>query len=58
MQNKDMAKKLDIAETTLKRHITNIYNKLSVNNKVELINLLKDFNIIPEKDAERRVVIF
>ena len=58
MQNKDIAKKLDIAETTLKRHITNIYNKLSVNNKVELINLLKDFNIIPEKDAERRVVIF
>ncbi len=55
--NKDIAVMLDITENTLKRHVTNIYNKLNINNKVELINLLKDFNIIPEKKAERTVLL-
>ncbi len=58
MPNKEIAENLQVAETTLKRHITNIYNKLAVGNKVELINLLKDFNIIPEKSASRTVVVF
>ena len=29
----------------MKRHITNIYNKLNVNNKMGLLRLLDDLNI-------------
>ena len=55
--NKDTADILEITENTLKTHITNIYNKLNVNNKVELMNLLKDFHLIPEKTADRIVLL-
>ncbi len=44
--NRDIAPALGITHNTLKRHIANIYIKLDISNKVELMNLLKDFNII------------
>ena len=44
--NKEIADNLNITLNTMKRHITNIYNKLIVNNKVELMNLLKNYEII------------
>ncbi|MCP4135552.1 MAG: PAS domain S-box protein [bacterium] len=43
--NLEIAQKLGVTERTVKTHITNIYNKLTVNNKIELYNLLHDFNI-------------
>lgn len=36
----DISSKLDISENTLKTHVTNLYNKLGINNKVELINII------------------
>ena len=47
----------DITENTLKRHITNIYNKLGVDNKIQLMNLLKEFNLIPEQKADKTVFL-
>ena len=35
--NKEIAKKLSISEQTVKHHITNIFNKLGVYNRLELI---------------------
>lgn len=52
-----IAQNLDITENTLKRHITNIYNKLSVSNRIQLLSMLKDFNIIPEKKSAKTVLL-
>ncbi|MBN2546082.1 MAG: hypothetical protein JXB50_09820 [Spirochaetes bacterium] len=55
--NKNIADHLGISENTLKRHIANIYAKLGISNKVELLNLLKDFNLIPNYKAEKTVLV-
>jgi DNA-binding NarL/FixJ family response regulator len=34
--NKDIAHKFAISEDTVKRHLTNIYDKLGVSNRLEL----------------------
>ena len=36
--NKDIAKELQISENTVKTHIYNIFSKLKVKNRIELIN--------------------
>ena len=56
--NKEMSDNLNISENTIKSHITNIYNKLIVNNRMELLNLIKDFNLFPEKNADKTLLIF
>ncbi len=38
----DIAGQLNISENTLKTHISSFYNKLGINNKVELINLVNN----------------
>ncbi len=43
--NKEIALFLGISENTMKRHITNIYFKLNVNNKIGLMRLLDELNI-------------
>jgi DNA-binding CsgD family transcriptional regulator len=45
--NAEMAGHLGISENTVKRHITNIYNKLHVRNKIDMMNLLKEL-YVPE----------
>jgi len=35
--NKDLASKLGISQNTAKRHITNIFDKLGVSNRLELL---------------------
>jgi PAS domain S-box-containing protein len=42
-----IAERLHITEKTVESHITNIYNKLGINNKIELIKVTGDFNIKP-----------
>jgi DNA-binding CsgD family transcriptional regulator/PAS domain-containing protein len=41
LQNKEIGAKLFIAEITVKKHLTNIYQKLNVRNRVELIRLVQ-----------------
>lgn len=55
--NKNISDHLGISENTLKRHIANIYIKLGINNKVELLNFLKDFNLVPNFKAERTLLM-
>jgi DNA-binding CsgD family transcriptional regulator/PAS domain-containing protein len=55
--NREIGELLGIAERTVKTHITHIYCKLKVDNKIELINLLKDFNLFSEKHAEKPVLL-
>jgi len=51
--NHEIAETLHISERTVKSHITHIFNKLAVDNRVQLILLLKDYNMIPEQQAEK-----
>ncbi len=46
---KNVAEKLKIAERTVETHLTNIYNKIGIDNKIELIRIAGDFNIIPNE---------
>jgi DNA-binding CsgD family transcriptional regulator len=41
-QNKDICQKLYISESTVKTHIKNIYKKLGIQNRVQLVNSLKN----------------
>ncbi|MBN1646813.1 MAG: hypothetical protein JW874_02155 [Spirochaetales bacterium] len=45
LRNGMIAKELAITERTVKAHLTNIYNKLGINNKFQLIDRLKDIDI-------------
>jgi DNA-binding CsgD family transcriptional regulator len=47
--NKDIAEKLGITERTVETHLNNIYNKLAIKSKVELLNLAYDFNLIQKE---------
>ena len=42
--NKSIAEYLNISERTIKSHIANIYNKLGINNKFELLSMLKNYH--------------
>ena len=45
LSNREIAKRLNITERTIKSHVLNIYGKLDIKNKVELINVLKRYNL-------------
>ncbi len=55
--NKEIAKTIGVTESTLKGHIRNIYNKLGVANKMQLLNLLKKFNLLPEQPSEKNLLL-
>ncbi len=42
---KEVSVKLGISDRTVERHLTNIYNKLGINNKIELYRTLEEFKI-------------
>jgi NarL family two-component system response regulator YdfI len=56
--NRKIANELGISERTVKTHITNIYNKLFIDNKIQLINFIKDHKLFPEQPAEKRLLLF
>ena len=37
LKNKDIADRLSISETTVRHHLTSIYNKLALSDRLELI---------------------
>lgn len=43
--NRDIAEKLQIAERTVEAHLNNIYNKMGINNKIELYRVAGEFSI-------------
>jgi DNA-binding NarL/FixJ family response regulator len=44
--NKDLAQKLRISENTAKHHLTNIFNKLGVSNRLELVLYAIDHQLV------------
>jgi DNA-binding CsgD family transcriptional regulator/PAS domain-containing protein len=45
---KETSIKLNITEKTIESHLTNIYNKLNIKNKIELVKIAAGFNIKPD----------
>ncbi|HRZ26972.1 MAG TPA: LuxR C-terminal-related transcriptional regulator [Spirochaetota bacterium] len=45
LSNRELAARLNISEKTVENHMINIYNKLGVNNKIELYNLVKQYHV-------------
>ncbi|MBP7736797.1 MAG: PAS domain-containing protein [Spirochaetes bacterium] len=54
---RDIARLLKLSNETVKTHCTSAYNKLGVDNKIQLINLLKEYNLISEQQADATVVL-
>jgi DNA-binding NarL/FixJ family response regulator len=46
MRNKAIAKKLHVTEGTVKVHLHNIYEKLNVRTRVELVNLVREKSLV------------
>ena len=57
LSNKEIAKELNLSEYTIKTHITNIFTKLGVDNRIQLIKLLNSFNLIPNHQADKTVFL-
>ncbi|MBN1531425.1 MAG: response regulator transcription factor, partial [Spirochaetes bacterium] len=54
---KEIAGRMGLSEETVKTHITGVYNKLGVNNRMQLLNLLKEYNMVSEQPGDRTVVL-
>ncbi len=50
--NKDIASTFGISEETVKRHLTNIFNKIGVGNRLELALFALNHNLLPPAEAE------
>ena len=50
--NKDIAKQFGISEETVKRHLTNIFNKLGVGNRLELALFALNHNLLPPTEGK------
>ena len=50
--NKDIAKQFGISEETVKRHLTNIFNKLGVGNRLELALFALNHSLMAETEAK------
>jgi len=50
--NKDIAKTFGISEETVKRHLTNIFNKLGVGNRLELALFALNHNLLPADETK------
>ena len=48
LSNREISEEFKIKEKTVEHHLFNIYNKLGVDNKLELFNLAKNYRIIPD----------
>jgi PAS domain S-box-containing protein len=55
--NREIAQQSSITEETVKTHIKNIYNKLGVNNKMQLLHLLKEYELISQQSADKTAVL-
>ena len=55
--NKKIADELNISERTVKTYLTRIFNKMGIDNKIQLMMLLKEFNLIPEQPAAKTLLV-
>lgn len=55
--NPGIAKELGLSMETVKTHIKSVYNKLGLNNRMQLISLLNEYNMIAKIPADRSIAI-
>ena len=55
--NKHIAVTFGISEETVKRHLTNIFNKLGVGNRLELALFALNHNLLPPSSSDGRIEI-
>jgi len=48
---------LNLSSETVKTHCTAVYNKLGINSKMQLVHLLKEYNLISEQRADASAVL-
>ena len=48
---------LRLSSETVKTHCNAVYNKLGINSKIQLIHLLREYNLISEQQAEATAVL-
>lgn len=53
--NRDIAMNLGIAERTVKTHITNIHGKLKITGKLQMVELLRKYDLIPTEPLKESV---
>lgn len=47
LSNKEISEQLELSGNTVETHFVNIYNKLGINNRIELFNIAKRYNLMP-----------
>lgn len=55
LPNKEIAHLMDISEQGVKFHLTNIFKKIGVKNKIELFQLVS--KITPKKQISRNILL-
>jgi DNA-binding NarL/FixJ family response regulator len=55
--NKNIADILGISERTVKFHLTNIFNKLNINNKIQLMSLLEEYQLTSVRKADKKLLL-
>ena len=49
LRNKEIASRIYVSEDTVKKHLYNIYQKMEVNNRMELVNKSRDLGMVSNK---------
>lgn len=55
--NQEIAAALFISERTVKTHVTHIFDKLGVDNRVQVIMCLREYEILSTQSSEKEVII-
>ena len=56
LSNKEIGADTKLTENTIKTHIKNIFKKLKVKGRVEMINLLTEYNLIPRTFSKKKIL--
>ncbi|MBN2078192.1 MAG: PAS domain-containing protein [Spirochaetes bacterium] len=54
---KEIAARMRLSAETVKTHITGVYNKLGVNNRMQMLTFLKEYDLVSERPGEKTVVL-
>jgi len=55
--NREIAVELNVSERTIKAHVSHIFSKFGVENRVNLLKKLRDFNLIPNQKADKTLLL-
>lgn len=57
LSNKEIGANTNLTENTIKSHVMHIFNKLNVNNRIEMLNLLTEYNLIPRSSNSKKILL-